>query len=43
MLDKSAEISKMFANNDVELYEMSVSLDNLEDHFVKLTGGAANA
>lgn len=43
LLDRSADISRILAENNIELYEMSVSLDNLEDHFVKLTGGAVNA
>lgn len=43
LLDRSADISKILAENNIDLYEMSVSLDSLEDHFVKLTGGAINA
>ena len=41
-LDKGAEIAKLFVNNDIDLHEMRLSVDNLEDYFVKLTGGNEN-
>ena len=41
-LDKGPEIAKLFVNNDIELHEMHLSVDNLEDYFVKLTGGNEN-
>lgn len=41
-LDKSPEIARTLINNDVDLIEMNVSVDNLEDYFVRLTGGNAN-
>jgi len=41
-LDKGSKIAKLFVNNDVELHEMHLSVDNLENYFVKLTGGNEN-
>ncbi|MBU3201229.1 ABC transporter ATP-binding protein [Clostridium estertheticum] len=41
-LDKGAQIAKLFINNDLELHEMQLSVDNLEDYFVRLTGGEGN-
>lgn len=41
-LDRSADIARTLITNDVDLIEMHVSVDNLEDYFVRLTGGAAN-
>ena len=41
-LDKGAQIAKMFVNNDIDLHEIRLSVDNLEDYFVKLTGGNEN-
>ncbi|MBX4259453.1 ABC transporter ATP-binding protein [Clostridium estertheticum] len=38
-LDKGSQIAKLFINNDLELHEMQLSVDNLEDYFVRLTGG----
>ncbi|MBU3183443.1 ABC transporter ATP-binding protein [Clostridium estertheticum] len=38
-LDKGSQIAKLFINNDLELHEMQLSVDNLEDYFVKLTRG----
>lgn len=42
MLDRGADISRTLIRNEVDLHEMHVSVDNLEDYFVKLTGGALN-
>ncbi|MPQ30370.1 ABC transporter ATP-binding protein [Clostridium estertheticum] len=41
-LDKGSQIAKLFINNDLELHEMQYSVDNLEDYFVRLTGGERN-
>ncbi|MBU3215216.1 ABC transporter ATP-binding protein [Clostridium estertheticum] len=41
-LDKGSQIAKLFINNDLELHEMQLSVDNLEDYFVRLTGGEGN-
>ncbi|WP_164949384.1 ABC transporter ATP-binding protein [Clostridium sp. FP2] len=41
-LDKGPQISKLFINNDLELHELQLSVDNLEDYFVSLTGGKVN-
>ena len=41
-LDKGSQIAKIFVNNDLKLHEMQLSVDNLEDYFVRLTGGEAN-
>ena len=41
-LDKGSQIAKVLINNDIELHEMCLSVDNLEDYFVKLTGGSEN-
>jgi bacitracin transport system ATP-binding protein len=38
-LDKGAEIAKTLITNDINLYEMHTSVDNLEDYFVRMTGG----
>lgn len=40
--DKGKEIARTFITNDVDLSELHLSIDNLEDHFVKLTGGEIN-
>lgn len=40
--DKGAEIARTFITNHVDLHEMHLSVDNLEDYFVKLTGGNLN-
>jgi len=41
-LDQRAQISRLLIKNDIDLYEMHHSTDNLEDYFIKLTGGSAN-
>ncbi|MCB2353740.1 ABC transporter ATP-binding protein [Clostridium estertheticum] len=41
-LDKGSQIAKLFINNDLELHEMQLSVDNLEDYFVRITGGEGN-
>lgn len=41
-LDKGSQIAKLFINNDLDLHEMQLSVDNLEDYFVRLTRGEAN-
>ncbi|GCD09286.1 ABC transporter ATP-binding protein [Clostridium tagluense] len=41
-LDKGSQIAKLFINNDLELHELQLSVDNLEDYFVRLTGGEVN-
>lgn len=41
-LERSAEVAKVLVSNNIDLHEMHVSLDNLEDYFVKITGGNAN-
>lgn len=41
-LERGAEVAKVLISNNIDLHEMHVSLDNLEDYFVKITGGSAN-
>lgn len=41
-LNQPAEISKILVNNNVLIDELSMKNDNLEDHFIRLTGGATN-
>lgn len=41
-LNKGSQIAKLFIDNDIELHQMFLSVDNLEDYFVKLTGGKGN-
>ncbi|MCM3767266.1 ABC transporter ATP-binding protein [Neobacillus niacini] len=37
--DDSSRIAKTLIQNEVDLHEMAISVDNLEDYFVRLTGG----
>ncbi|MHC1685133.1 MAG: ABC transporter ATP-binding protein [Clostridiaceae bacterium] len=41
-LERGAEVARVLISNNIDLHEMHVSLDNLEDYFVKLTGGSVN-
>ncbi|KHD38190.1 bacitracin ABC transporter ATP-binding protein [Clostridium acetobutylicum] len=41
-INESSTIAKTLIKNDIELYEMSFSKDNLEDYFVKVTEGDSN-
>lgn len=38
-----SEINKMFVENDIDVIKLGLSEDNLEDYFIKLTGGDKNA
>jgi bacitracin transport system ATP-binding protein len=40
--DSSSQIARTLISNDIDLHEMHVSVDNLEDYFVRLTGGNKN-
>lgn len=37
--DMISEINKVFVNNDINVIKLGLSEDNLEDYFIKLTGG----
>lgn len=37
--DMISEVNKMFVENDIDVVKLGLSEDNLEDYFIKLTGG----
>ncbi|MCM1992178.1 ABC transporter ATP-binding protein [Oceanirhabdus seepicola] len=43
MIDKSNEIARKMITNSVDVHEVSVMNDNLEDYFIKITGGNKSA
>jgi len=42
-LNESGNINKVLVSNDVNVNELAVTVDNLEDYFIRLTGGTENA
>ena len=41
--DRISEINRVFINNGIDVIKLGLSEDNLEDYFIKLTGGDRNA
>ncbi|NEZ47329.1 ABC transporter ATP-binding protein [Clostridium niameyense] len=41
-LNEAWKINKLLVSNDVNVDELRLTIDNLEDHFVRLTGGACD-
>lgn len=42
-LERAAELNRLLLENGIEVSEMHESEEDLEDHFVRITGGAADA